>query len=59
LAYIYDRGILPLNVSLDGAKGTKDWSQPELKAGAPGNAWIHQWGLFVHERQSRVVDGTT
>jgi glycosyltransferase involved in cell wall biosynthesis len=40
---------LPLDVSRDGAKGTPGWSRPELSAPPPPNAWIHKWGLFVHE----------
>jgi len=47
---IYRDGCLPLDVTLDGQKGTKGWSQPELQAPRPTKTWIHQWGLFVHER---------
>ena len=39
---LYANGTLPLNVRLDGNKGTSGWSQPELKAKAPGRAWIHK-----------------
>jgi len=45
-------GTLPLDGSKDGVKGTPGWSQPELQAARPPNAWIHRWGLFVHERQA-------
>lgn len=48
---LYENGTLPLNVAKDGSKGQPGWSVPELEAKAPGRAWIHQWGLFVHERQ--------
>ena len=47
---IYQAGCLPLNEGLDGKKGTSGWSQPELQAPRPTKTWIHQWGLFVHER---------
>ena len=53
---LYDNGTLPLNVSLDGQKGTPGWSQPELSTKAPGNAYIHQWGLFVHDRKIQNCD---
>lgn len=43
-------GVLPLKEDIDGPKGTRAWSQPELKAGIPPNSWIHRWGMFVHER---------
>jgi len=46
---IYEAGTLPLNVLRDGKKGTESWSKPELEAKLPRNAWIHKWGLFVHE----------
>lgn len=49
---IYDIGTLPLDVSKDGPKGTEGWSKPELTTKAPGNAWIHKWGLFVHDKPS-------
>jgi glycosyltransferase involved in cell wall biosynthesis len=45
-----DSGVLPLDESLDGNKGTKGWSMPELRTERPPKTWIHQWGLFVHER---------
>ena len=45
--------ILPLNEKIDGGKGTENWSQPELCAGAPPKAHLHQWGMFVHERNSK------
>lgn len=48
-----DGSILPLNENLDGGKGTPGWSQPELQAGSPSNAYLHKWGMFVHE----VEDG--
>lgn len=47
---LYDNGTLPLDESKDGAKGTAGWSVPELTAKAPGKAWIHKWGMFVHDR---------
>jgi glycosyltransferase involved in cell wall biosynthesis len=50
---MYDGGTLPLRVDRDGPKGTPGWSRPELETKAPGRAMIHQWGLFVHERQSQ------
>lgn len=46
---MYSRGTLPLNAGIDGQKGTANWSQPELQTRQPGDAWIHKWGLFVHE----------
>jgi len=46
---IYAAGSLPLDESKDGKKGESGWSQPELQAPRPGNAWLHRWGLFVHE----------
>jgi glycosyltransferase involved in cell wall biosynthesis len=44
--------VLPLNESKDGPKGSKGWSQPELQAERPPNAWIHRWGVFVHDVRS-------
>jgi glycosyltransferase involved in cell wall biosynthesis len=52
---LYERGTLPLDISKDGPKGTSGWSKPELETKAPGRAWIHQWGLFIHDRQSHTV----
>jgi glycosyltransferase involved in cell wall biosynthesis len=49
LEALKDAGILPLQENLDGNKGTPAWSQPELQAGRPPNAYIHRWGMFVHE----------
>ena len=43
---------LPLDRLMDGQKGTSGWSKPELEAARPPKAWIHKWGLFVHERFS-------
>lgn len=43
-------GTLPLDESMDGPKGTPGWSQPELQTPRPMKAWIHRWGMFVHER---------
>lgn len=51
---LYDCGTLPLNESKDGAKGTPGWSKPELEAPRPTKAWIHKWGLFVHELPRRL-----
>ena len=48
---LYKQGTLPLNAANDGPKGTPQWSKPEMEAKSPGKAWIHRWGLFVHERQ--------
>jgi len=53
---LYDNGTLPLDVSKDGPKGTPGWSKPELTAKAPGNAYIHKWGLFVHDRKIQTCD---
>ena len=53
---LYDNGTLPLDVSKDGPKGTPGWSQPELTAKKPGNAYIHKWGLFVHDRKIQTCD---
>jgi hypothetical protein len=44
-----ESGTLPLDTRLDGKKGTDGWSQPELQASKPPNAWIHKWGMFSHE----------
>jgi hypothetical protein len=46
---MYEGGTLPLKAELDGRKGEKGWSVPELSAAQPGRTWIHRWGLFVHE----------
>ncbi len=46
---MYDCGTLPLDVTQDGPKGSPWWSKPELNAKKPTKAWIHKWGLFVHE----------
>lgn len=54
---LYENGTLPLDVAKDGAKGTDGWSQPELCAKAPGKAWIHQWGVFVHEKSQQSISG--
>jgi glycosyltransferase involved in cell wall biosynthesis len=43
--------VLPLDESKDGPKGTAGWSQPELQTARPPNAWLHRWGVFVHEMQ--------
>ena len=48
---LYKNGTLPLDVTKDGPKGTPAWSQPELTTKAPGRTWIHQWGLFIHDRE--------
>lgn len=45
-----EANILPLDENKDGPKGSSFWSAPELDAGTPPNAWIHKWGVFVHER---------
>jgi len=52
---LYDGGTLPLDITKDGPKGSPGWSQPELITKAPGRAWIHQWGLFIHDRQTQPV----
>jgi len=49
---LYDNGTLPLDVTKDGPKGTPGWSKPELTTKAPGRAWIHRWGVIVHEKSS-------
>jgi len=49
---MYRLGTLPLDVKADGAKGTPNWSKPEMSAAKPGDTWIHKWGLFVHEKPS-------
>jgi hypothetical protein len=54
---LYRNGTLPLDVRMDGPKGTEGWSRPELSAKAPGNAWIHRWGLFIHEMHKRTCLG--
>lgn len=46
---IYDAGCLPLCEDEDGKKGTTNWSKPEMMAPKPGKAWIHKWGIFMHE----------
>lgn len=50
-------GTLPLDVKKDGVKGTPGWSKPELEAPRPTRAWIHRWGLFVHELSQDVAEG--
>lgn len=52
---LYGGGTLPLNTSKDGPKGSSGWSRPELETKAPGKAWIHHWGLFIHDRSSQKV----
>ena len=47
---IYDLGVLPLDESKDGPKGSEGWCKPELQAGRPGRTWIAKWGVFVHDR---------
>ena len=44
-------GTLPLRSDLDGAKGTKNWSVPELSAPRPTKAWMWGFGegMFTHE----------
>ena len=49
---LQDAGVLPLDESKDGPKGTPGWSQPELQTARPPNPWLHRWGVFIHERQS-------
>ena len=51
---LYDGGTLPLDETKDGPKGSTEWSRPELETKAPGMAWIHKWGLFVHDRASQT-----
>ena len=51
---IYAAGTLPLDVNKDGPKGTGGWSKPELEAPSPGKAWIHKWGMFVHDRTEKI-----
>lgn len=46
---LLDCGTLPLSEHTDGAKGTPGWSMPELQAARPTKAWIHKWGMFVHD----------
>lgn len=49
---IYASGVLPLDESKDGPKGTEGWSKPELEAGSPGRegmTWVAKWGIFIHE----------
>ena len=53
---LYENGTLPLDVSKDGPKGTPGWSQPELTAKKPGRAYIHKWGLFVHDRSEQTCN---
>jgi glycosyltransferase involved in cell wall biosynthesis len=52
---LYDGGTLPLDMSKDGPKGSVGWSKPELETKAPGRAWIHQWGLFIHDRATQIT----
>ena len=49
------KGTLPLDRLKDGQKGTSGWSKPELEAPRPPKAWIHKWGLFVHEKPVQRV----
>jgi len=52
---VFKSGVLPLNESKDGPKGTPGWSKPELEAGTPGRpglTWIARWGMFLHETDS-------
>lgn len=51
---LYKGGTLPLDQMKDGPKGSNGWSQPELTARPPGRAWIHQWGMFVHEYRQQA-----
>lgn len=50
---LLDSGTLPLDPAKDGQKGTAGWSQPELQAPRPPRAWIHKWGMFIHEREPK------
>lgn len=52
---MFDRGVLPLDESKDGPKGTEGWSQPELLTARPSNTWIHRWGMFIHEREKDEI----
>ena len=46
---LYASKTLPLNEFIDGPKGTPGWSKPELTTPKPPNAWIHKWGVFIHD----------
>jgi hypothetical protein len=46
---LHDHGTLPLRAEIDGAKGTANWTKAELSAPPPPNAFIHHWGMFMHE----------
>jgi len=50
---LMDNGTLPLNESIDGPKGSRGWSAPELGTKKPRSPWLHKWGVFVHERQPK------
>jgi hypothetical protein len=43
------KGTLPLDAEKDGAKGTANWTNAEVGAERPPNAYIHHWGMFMHE----------
>lgn len=48
---LYDCKTLPLNERLDGAKGTPNWSKPELSTPRPTRAWLWGYGegMFIHD----------
>jgi len=50
LGELWNADVLPLDEAKDGPKGTPGWSQPEMCAARPPRAWLHRWGVFVHER---------
>ncbi len=47
---IYSTRTLPLDESVDGAKGTEDWSKPEMTTTRPPKPYLHRWGMFAHEQ---------
>jgi len=56
-----ESGVLPLPEIRDDEgnpaehKGKPLWGQAEIRAPKPPNAWIHRWGIFIHEANPDVV----
>jgi GT2 family glycosyltransferase len=51
LSALLKSGTLPLRVDIDGAKGTENWSKPEMLTPRPTKTWMWGFGegMFVHD----------
>jgi glycosyltransferase involved in cell wall biosynthesis len=48
---LYSAGTLPMPEFDNDNKDNMDvWNKAEMSSAKPPNTWIHQWGMFVHER---------